>query len=459
MTSVMRAVARPTGSRALRAALVRGGRIVDERVVAAGEHLTVGSTERSTFVVAGLGSSFRVLEWTRSGYKLHLAPGMSGRVAVGGEVAEVGGAAGSRAPIALDDEARGKIALGDALLLFHFVVPQAAAPRAQLPLAVRRGAFDGLDWKTTIIAAFSFLFHFGLVGSAYADFADTTIDEDGARVATVIGMLHDLPKPPLETPAEEGKTADNGKPKDADHPAPHPRPGPRQAEPGQQPRRRRALGRRAPRRRAGPGDRPAARARGAAMLMAIGGGEGHRSIDRVMDGSDMPMLPVGDAARDPGGTRTGGVAGLNLGSGTGGPIRVGDHGHGMAVADLGRDGHADETGVVNAPKKPIPGTSVDPPTVPVGRLPGAGKAVAGMRGLLRQCFKHELDRDPNARGTVRVTAKIGSNGEVTSVQVANGGLSSEMGSCVSRVVSGADFGPPQDGGAAMVTIPMTFIPQ
>jgi hypothetical protein len=383
---------------------------------------------------------------------------MSGRVAVAGEVAEVGGAAGSKAPIALDDEARGKIAMGDALLLFHFVVPQAAAPRPQLPLAVRRGAFDGLDWKTTIIAAFSFLFHFGLVGTAYADFADTTIDDDGARVAIALGILHDLPVPPLEHP-DDGKTADNGKPKDADHPAPRPAPGPGKPSPGHNP------GAGGPSGGEHPGD---VRARdiaqqldreGAAMLLAIGGGEGHRSIERVMDGNDLPMGRIDETAGDGGGTRSGGAMGLNLGPGSGGPIHVGDHGHGIAVADLGKDKRADETGVVNAPKKPIPGTSVTQPSVEVGELPNAGKAVAAMRGLLRQCFKHELDRDPNARGTVRATAKVGSNGEVTSVQVANGGLSPEMGACVRRVVSGADFGVPRGGGSAMVTIPMTFIPQ
>lgn len=459
MTAVMRAVARPTGSRALRAALVRGGKIVDERVVPAGEHLTIGSTERSSFVVAGLGSSFRLLEWTRNGYELHLGPGMSGRLALGGEVAEMSGSA-ARSPIALDDQARGKISVGDAMVLFHFVEPTVAAPRAQLPMAVRQGAFDGLDWKTTIIAAFSFLIHFGAVGTAYADFADSTIDDDGVRVARAIGVLRDLPSPPpLETkPDPDGKSADSGKTKDESRPAPGPKPGPH--------------GNSGPPRGgpSGGSERPGdARAReiarqleheGAAMLLAIGG-QNNGAIGRVMASGDLPMGPLDAAAGDAGGTRTGGVAGLNLGGSAGGTVRPGSGGgHGLpGVADVRGAVRAEDTGVVNGPKKPIPGTNVAPPSVDVGRLPDAPRVVAGMRALLRGCYRRELDTNPEARGTVRVTAKIGSNGEVTSAQAAaSGSLSSTMSACVSRVVRGAQFGPP-DGGSAMLSIPMTFIPQ
>ncbi len=118
----------------------------------------------------------------------------------------------------------------------------------------------------------------------------------------------------------------------------------------------------------------------------------------------------------------------------------------------------DDSGAQGGPRKPIPNATTGMPEVPVGKLPDAGRVIGGMRSLLRACYRHELDWDPSARGTVRVTATVGPNGEVKSVQTANGGLSSSMGACVSRVVRGAVFGPPE-GGSAIVTIPMTFIPQ
>jgi hypothetical protein len=456
MTAVMRAAALPTGSRALRAALVRGGRIVDERILPVGEHLTVGPTERSAFVVAGLPGSVRLLEWSRAGYKLHLRAGMSGRVALGGEVAEIEGRS-APAPIALDDGARGKIAIGDALVLFHFVEPPVRAPRPQLPLAVRRGVFDGLDWRTTCIAAFSFLFHFGAVGTAYADFADTTIEDDGARVIQTVGILRTLPPvlPAVETHDEE-KTAGAEKPQGGDHPAP--RAAPRAGNP--------APGRGGPSHPTGGGDRPSdVRAReiarqlteeGSHVLVAIGGQNGG-SIGRVLEAGELPLPLLDDPAKDAGGTRTGGAPGLNL------PMHAAvvlpGRGGGLpGAADIHGEAHEGNTGVAAGPKKPVPSTTVSPPSVDVGRVPDAPKVVGGLRSLLRACYRHELDTDPNAKGSVRVTAKIGSNGEVTSVQAAASGLSSTMVACVSRVVRGAQFGSPE-GGGAMVTIPMTFIPQ
>jgi hypothetical protein len=452
MTAVMQAVAPVTGNRTLRAALVRGGRMVDERLVPAGEHVTVGPTERSTFVVAGLTASVRLLEWTRAGYRLHLGPGMSGRIAVGDAVAEVSG----RAPVALDGEARGKIVAGDALVLFHFVALPAPAPRPELPLAARQGTFEGLDWKTTCIAAFSFLFHFGAMGTAYADFADTTVDDDGARLTQTVGSLRSLPPllptveehPDATTSTEPAKRADTT-PQPGSHSSGKSHAGgPAPAAPGG--------GGRASDARAHYIADQLAREFGA-MTFAIGG-TNNNAIGHVLEQGDTPMGLLDGAARDAAGTRAGGVAGINLGGGGTGPVRPGAVSRGLpGPVDTHRDGRADDTGVVHPPPKPPGNANVSPPESLGGDIPDAGRAVAALRGRLKNCYKHALDEDPNMRGSVRVTARIGPNGEVTSVQAANSGLSSTMVSCVSGVVRSAQFGQTANGGA--VAIPMTFIPQ
>jgi TonB family protein len=452
MTAVMRAMAKPTGSRALRAALVRGGKIVDERVLSPGEHLTVGPTERSSFVVVGLPSGVRLLEWTRAGYRLHLAAGMDGRVALGGEITQLGGAGAS---VTLDDEARGRIALGDALVLFHFVAAPAPAARARLPLAVKQRTFDGLDWRTTCIAAFSFLFHFGAMGTAYADFTDSVVEDDGVRVATALGVLRSMPPvlPPLEehgAAPSDPKSPEGGPAHHGPSPGRTARPGP--AHPGPAENRGGALS--------------DARARaisqqleaeGGLMLLAIGSRTGG-STQVVLDGPDLPGGMLDGAAASAMGTHAG-ATGLNLAVG-GGVVRPGAVG-GLRVgeaAHVGRDVHEADVGNTTGPRKPVASAMVSPPETMGGRLPDGPQVVNGLRGMLRACYKHALDEDPNMRGTVRVTAKIGPNGEVSSVQAANSGLSSSMVACVSRVVRGAQFGPPE-GGAAVVNIPMTFIPQ
>ncbi len=451
MTSVMRAAARPAGSRALRVAMVRGGKIVDERVLALGEHLTVGPTERSVFVVGGLRAGVRLLEWTGTEYRLHSGAGMSGRVAIGGEVMEMSGA---RAPVALDDEARGRIAIGDAVVLFHFVEPAVAVARPQLPLAVKQGVLDGLDWKTTCVAAFSFLVHFGAVGALYSDFADTEIQDDGARVAQLVDLVSTMP-PPLvtevaapEAPAvggavREPTTATAARNGGRSEPGGHPG----AARPSRSPSDARAM--------------EIARMleeESGRMLATIGGGHGG-ATDTVTAAGPMSTDMLDGVGREAGGTRTTGNPLLNLTAGMA-PVRPGGGRGGIlaGAADGRRSNRADDSGNVIAPRKPVGVASIAPPDLPAGKLPDAGRVVAGLRGMLRACYKRALDEDPTARGSVRVTATVGPNGEVRSTQAANAGLPSGMVGCVTRVVQGAQFSQPE-GGAAVVAIPMTFMPQ
>jgi hypothetical protein len=201
---------------------------------------------------------------------------------------------------------------------------------------------------------------------------------------------------------------------------------------------------------------------GDTMLLAIGG-KGNGATDRVLQaGGDLPFGPLEGAAGDARGVRTGGVAGLNFG-GAGRVLRPGEGGGGGlgSLADRKIDA---VTGTVVCeknckPKGPTGTTIVSPPELPAGELPDAGKVVAGLRGMLRACYNHELERDPGAKGSVRLTATIGPNGDVSGVQAAASGLSSEMVSCVSRVVRGAPFGPPKGGGRAIVVIPINVFAQ
>jgi hypothetical protein len=460
MTTAMRAAPRPSRARCVRVAVVRGGRIVDERTLAPGEDVTVGPTERSAFVVMGVPSSTRVLEHTRAGYRLCLARGMRGRIANGGPAEDLdatGDARGGSA-VALVDDARGRVAIGDSLLLFHLVDPPAQVVRLELPLAVRRRGFDGLDWKTTCIAAFSFLFHFGAVGTAYADFTDATIDDDGYLTRTV-DILRTLPAlPPVETrDAPSSKGDDATRQKDPAPTAPRGG-GAKQPASGPAGGARTAGGGKMSDTRADRIARDLA-AEGQLILEAIGA-RSDGATGRVLAHDEVPASLLDGVAADARGARPGSPAGLAMG-GVGGAVRPGAGGgeHGLAaIANGARDAKADDTGVSGGPRKPIAAANVPPPDVSVGHVADAARVVAGLRGPLRACYKRELDTDPTAKGTIRVTATVGSNGEVRSVQTANGGLSSTMVACVSRVVRSAQFSPPE-GGSAIVNIPVMYMPQ
>ena len=258
--------------------------------------------------------------------------------------------------------------------------------------------------------------------------------------------------PPLEQIVAEAPADTSAKPTDATPAPPRPAPG-RVATPG-------------PATPGPPGRISESRARNlsrelasldGAMLQVIGG-QNNSATARIYDAGDVPLGMLAEGAA--GGVRASDVAGLNLHGDGGGVVRpgAGTQSGLPGAGDRRADARAGDVGKSAEVKKPVGRATTEPPTVTGGAVPGAGGTVAGIRGALRACYKRALDEDPNARGTVRITASIAPNGEVRSTQASGGGLSSTMIACVSRVVRGAQFNPPEGGGATVV-IPMTFMPQ
>jgi hypothetical protein len=254
MTSAMRAVPRPAGPRVLRICLVQRGRIVDERVIAGRGELTVGTTEECQFVVAGadVPPAFRLFERRGDEVLLHLLDGMRGRVAGAsgvsdvaelartGERVRVGGAEATTTRLAGD--ARGKLVLGDSTFLFQLVPAPPAAARPALPSSLASGLGADIDWTTTIVAAFSFLVHFGSAGTVFTDWMDPVVDE-AVDVAGLLHAIEGLPAPPVvETPSDapDGApaTARTSAPTDAPRAprTPEGHAGPARGDPGGAPR-------------------------------------------------------------------------------------------------------------------------------------------------------------------------------------------------------------------------------
>ena len=109
------------------------------------------------------------------------------------------------------------------------------------------------------------------------------------------------------------------------------------------------------------------------------------------------------------------------------------------------------------------------PMFDVGQLGGSsviGGAIANTREVVnamapgfRRCYKEGLHEDPNMKGSVRVTAKVGPRGDVLSATPARAStLSKSVISCVASRVAAAQFSPPEGGGATII-IPVSFFPQ
>jgi hypothetical protein len=103
----------------------------------------------------------------------------------------------------------------------------------------------------------------------------------------------------------------------------------------------------------------------------------------------------------------------------------------------------------------LPGSASSQPATG-GTVPNAGAVVGSLAPDFRNCYNAALQKDANARGNVRITAKVGADGRVVqSSATVRGGLEQEVGDCCALAVDRAQFAPPEGAGATLV-IPITF---
>jgi hypothetical protein len=462
MTAVMRAMPQATGPKVLRIGLVQGGKVIEERVIKQRTHVTVGPSEKSTFVLPtkSLPPTFKLFELIGSDYVLNFLDGMTGRVALKTGISDLTAlrAQAKRIQhgpvtayqIQLNEDARGKVVVGETTFLFQFVAPPPVQPRPQLPVSVKSGV--EIDWTTTIIAAFSFLFHFGLIGSIYSDWMDPPVDDD-LSVAQLIESVKQLPPPPpVEQKEETTVVAESTATAAAKEEAPK-------------------AAAAAPKGAGAPGkagqlsDARASQLSNelaqldVAMLSALN--SGGVATDRVLSNSEVPFALLDQAAASGAAAGRGKVGGLDMGGGAGGAYVPGAGGGG-GLAGLGNKGAGEGpagAGSAKAVKGPTGSASVGGASVSGGSVANAASVVAGMAAGFRRCYNRGLQEDPGMKGSVRITAKIGPNGEVLGATPSGGGgLSGTVISCVVSRVSSAQFSPP-DGGGATVVIPISFQPQ
>src|SRR6185295_14419216 len=176
--------------------------------------VTVGSNERAMFVIPSqaVPPMFKLFELVGNDYYLNFLDGMTGRVALASGITDLAALRGQAKKVAgayqmkLTEEARGKVVIGETTFLFQFVAPPPVQPRPQLPLAVKGGIASQIDWSLTIIAAFSFLLHFGIVGAMYSDWMDPVVGDD-FNVSGLVDMMKNIPAPQIETPPEQSTAA------------------------------------------------------------------------------------------------------------------------------------------------------------------------------------------------------------------------------------------------------------
>jgi hypothetical protein len=445
MTAVMRAMQQASGPKVLRIGLVASGRILEERIVKQRTSVTVGPSEKSMFVVqANVPSQFKLFELIGNDYHLNFLDGMTGRVALATGITDLialkGQAkrVGPAYQVRLTEEARGKVVIGDTTFLFQFVAPPPVQPRPQLPLSVKGGVASQIDWSLTIIAAFSFLVHFGLVGAMYSDWMDPVVNDD--LTAGLLDMVQKTVPPPAETSDAASASASS-----TDAPAPTQAP---KAAP-----------------KAGPQAAPDAKVVAGllneadqariAILAALNGGPNINGAMRDDNGAPVDLNSLAN--------RQGGISnttgGLNLPGGAGGPIRPGQGPGGLQSL------HGGETGGATS------AAGVERKVIPVGDVQYGGSSmsvpVSNAEAVIRsqihpgakRCYQKGLESDPTQAGRLVILIKVGPSGEVESASVSsNSGLSGGVAGCIASVARRAKFDAPGANGST-ISVPFNFVKQ
>ncbi len=451
MTSLMSDAA-TSGTLALRVGVVRGERIVDERVFRNGETITVGTNSDNTFVIDGPGVPRRMTLLAVEGgrHSLRFTREMRGRVATEEGVQTLDELAHDAIfddgayHFTLDADARGKVDFDGVSLLFQFVsvLPEGVKPK--LPPSVMRGAV-GIDWNTTVIAAFSFLLHFMAIGSVYSDWMDPVVDTE-VNVAALVEMVKNLPPPPeveqknTEETQEEAKEAEEAKPKE-----------------------KQVAVKKAPTQE----KRPLSSTEVAALsqeldaldMSTLGALTGKSATADVLSSIDSIDSSVMDQAAASGaGVSSGGPGGLKL-SAAGGAIRPGETGGSLTSLGDTKKSTSDSSGTVKKVEGPKGNAQLGGTNVAGGQVSNASRVVARMRAGFRACYTRALASNPDASGRISLALKVGPGGEVTQVTVTtSGSLPAAVVSCVKSRAQSGRFDPPQ-GGAAVVSVSVNFVKQ
>lgn len=201
-------------SKVLRIGIIQDGKIVQERLIKAGEAVTVGDSPKNTFVLpkSSLPStSFTLFKPSGKGYVLHFDPKMRGKISSGGAVITLQKASEDPqvskkdgiAQLPLTDQDRGKIQIDSVTVLFQFVPPppvKAVKPIQQMDFRPRLLQED----DPVFIGFLGVWSALGLVLAFWVwrtDPVELTLDDVQERFVKLVEQPKEEP-PPVELPPE-----------------------------------------------------------------------------------------------------------------------------------------------------------------------------------------------------------------------------------------------------------------
>ncbi len=448
----------------LRIGIIHNGRIIEERLIPAGQDVSVGDSPKCTVVIAESSlprKKFDLFTEKQGRYTLNFTKQMHGKVSVAEQIetlaklAERGVARkrGDHHSLHLNDRNRGKVYVGDHTILFQFVTPP-PQPARQRSKDFHAFNWNEVDWVFMAILLLSALLHTAAVIWIESQPPPKQMRLEDFPDRFVRMMLpEDAPEPVVEEKVEDAPITDEGVAEDAP-PAPAEAEEPAEAagsqdEPPEEPAE--SAEDRA--------DRIADEASSKGLLALIGTTGDSSTGDAVAD-----LLSDANSLSDDVGAALANSSGVAIGrrdsdqsglrGGGGGDGAAGDSGVGAAKGGKG--------GTVEKKQTEIKGT-IKTGTADISSSPEDQQSIAQTMkrytGRIKQCYERQLKSDPDLKGKVSVSFEIGTDGNVSGVGIEeNSTGNAELANCIKREVSRIRFVPPPEDDVEVAGYPFILAP-
>jgi hypothetical protein len=427
-------------SRALRVALIQAGRIVEDRTFSGRTRITVGTDAKSTFLVpmAEVPVTTPVFDLTKHGASLLFDSNTEGRVSLSGSDAPLHDYAGraqrrgTQLSLALSDDAKGRVSIGEVSLLFQFVEQPKVPTPAELPKGAR-GLVAQIDRSFLGILALSLAAHFAGVGylssQPLPEERELTIEE--LSVDRFASVLMPLPKP-KKVESDLAPTPQVAKPKNVE---------PVKTEVAA------AASRPS-------GDELKKRIRNMGIIGVIGShGDGQSGFGDIM--KDTGVTDIAEALS---GTHPGGVAVASVDDVTASKRKGNETGGTSEIERLGTDG-VKRVELTEAVGKPLVSNVktekliIDTPEIDELEL---SQWLLGRKPAIQSCYDRQLKRSPTLKGRLVIKFAITSRGRVGGVGFEEDTLhSAAVEECISALMRGwvLPFAPEEE---VPVALPFIF---
>jgi outer membrane biosynthesis protein TonB len=447
----------------LRIGVIRGGKIIEEKLIRKRAAVSVGTGTRNSIVLpaADAPKTFTLFELRGTEYYLSFTDKMSGRVSVNDQAADLQSLkaqnlvrkTGSTYHLKLSDASRGRVSVGECIILFQFVMPPPEPVRPQLPANVRGYWMRSIDWpySSTLGTTFGIMFILWIwTANVALPKGDMDIEDIPDRFAKMI-----MPDKVMEDPEEDEGEGAGEEPEPVKKEKKE-----KKEEPGddggdsEEAKARRAAAKRAAMEKkvAGRGLLKILGARGDATGVSAGGAVADVFGEGSVGGS-------GDGVFD-------GVGGLDVATAEGqrGQRGMGDAASAASIEDMGTRGVVGKAGqgrrgkaearvvakVSSAALQEFDSDSRSPKDIQ--------KVIRRRLGGIKHCYEKRLKRNPELKGKIVIRFVVHPGGKVIEVEIADNTTGdSDLARCIASRVKAIRF-PPADGGETSVTYPFILAP-